>query len=367
MAKKYATMLAILTKIKNHMTTRLASHFKTQSGFTIVELLIVIVVLAILAALMILGFNGIKERADTTSVKSDLRQASVLLENQRAIDGQYPSSLSGVNNGNGYTPGTGNTIQYTSADGSTFCITVTKGAVVYNKTPSSDPQAGACPGHGGPAPAATVAEYYRANYPTPNTNYPITFSTTIGPSDILVTMLKEHYAAYDAYVSINGTKINPTLTKSLAFGAKTLDITVSTGLAAGSQLSLMTDGTNVEMSYYILRGVNQPTALAYTTAGWVDDGDSGVKSAGFVRTIPPLTLKQGQIGILAVDSTVLARTLYPYQPDPAASQWVVASPSSQLPQSVHIIGTSTNAIPLASSISSTSSDYLAGALLVFGN
>ena len=43
-----------------------------QTGFTIVELLIVIVVIAILAAITVVAYNGIQNQANDSAVKSDL-------------------------------------------------------------------------------------------------------------------------------------------------------------------------------------------------------------------------------------------------------------------------------------------------------
>lgn len=45
---------------------------RRRSGFTIVELLIVIVVIGILAAISIAAYNGIQERARVNSAKSDM-------------------------------------------------------------------------------------------------------------------------------------------------------------------------------------------------------------------------------------------------------------------------------------------------------
>lgn len=61
-----------------------------QGGFTIVELLIVVVVIAILAAITIVSYNGITARAYTASVQSDMRNALQKLELYRADNGAYP-------------------------------------------------------------------------------------------------------------------------------------------------------------------------------------------------------------------------------------------------------------------------------------
>lgn len=61
-------------------------------GFTIVELLIVIVVIAILAAISVVAYNGIQNRANNTKVQSDMRQVAKLIEVYNAQNGSYPST-----------------------------------------------------------------------------------------------------------------------------------------------------------------------------------------------------------------------------------------------------------------------------------
>ncbi len=67
---------------------------QTQRGFTIVELLIVIVVIGILAAITIVAFNGVQDRANDTSVRSDLASLAKQFEMFRVTDGSdtYPDS-----------------------------------------------------------------------------------------------------------------------------------------------------------------------------------------------------------------------------------------------------------------------------------
>jgi len=67
---------------------------KSSRGFTIVELLIVIVVIGILAAIVIVAFNGVQNRANGTSVKSDLAALAKKIEMAKtdSLGEVYPSS-----------------------------------------------------------------------------------------------------------------------------------------------------------------------------------------------------------------------------------------------------------------------------------
>ena len=62
-----------------------------QKGFTIVELLIVVVVIAILAAITIVGFTGIQDRAKQSALQSDVSQAAKKVSLSAVdLNEQYP-------------------------------------------------------------------------------------------------------------------------------------------------------------------------------------------------------------------------------------------------------------------------------------
>lgn len=69
---------------------------KNSRGFTIVELLIVIVVIGILAALVIVTYNGIQQKARDTERKTDVNAIHGQVEAYYAQNGKYPT-LANVN------------------------------------------------------------------------------------------------------------------------------------------------------------------------------------------------------------------------------------------------------------------------------
>lgn len=69
----------------------MTSLHKKQQGFTIVELLIVIVVIGILAALVITTFNGIQQKGRDTERQTDIKALHGQLEAYYAQNGRYPT------------------------------------------------------------------------------------------------------------------------------------------------------------------------------------------------------------------------------------------------------------------------------------
>lgn len=73
-------------KRKNHA-------IKERLGFTIVELLIVVVVIAILAAISAVAYSGIQKRALISTAKSDLANIGKQMQLFHAEKGVYPSTM----------------------------------------------------------------------------------------------------------------------------------------------------------------------------------------------------------------------------------------------------------------------------------
>ena len=134
-----------LTKYQQTSRIPIISKTSTASrGFTIIELLIVIVIVGVLVAITAVGFNGITKSAKEASAKSDLKQAATQLEADKAksSNNQYP------NNTNNLKTSPNNNLEITS-DGTSYCLSVTStNNIAFNITnTNTSPQPGVCSGH----------------------------------------------------------------------------------------------------------------------------------------------------------------------------------------------------------------------------
>lgn len=161
-----------------------------RQGFTVIELLVVIVVIAILAAISTVAYTGVQARAGGTVLKSDLRNAATQLVLDYTLNGVYPGSLEVANNNKGIPKSSSTTYDYIS-DGSSYCLTATStgsGVPTYHISSDSSISEGSCPEHAGSetpaAPASLsvqkISGVYNASWNGVSgaTSYTVQFSTT---------------------------------------------------------------------------------------------------------------------------------------------------------------------------------------------
>lgn len=104
---------------------------QNQNGFTIVELLIVVVVIAILAAITIVAYNGISQRANASSLQSEVASALKKIETLKigSNTATYPSEITTQ----GFASST--TLSYfNNSSENSFCVQSKKGTLVYSAT-----------------------------------------------------------------------------------------------------------------------------------------------------------------------------------------------------------------------------------------
>jgi len=85
------------------MTLNNIKKMKDERGFTIVELLIVIVVIAILAAIVIVAYNGVTNKANQAAAKGNAEAVQKVVEAYNADKGSYPANVAAITDATGLT------------------------------------------------------------------------------------------------------------------------------------------------------------------------------------------------------------------------------------------------------------------------
>ncbi len=120
-------------------------HKKQITGFTVIELIVVIVVIGILAGISIVSYGAWRHSATAASVKSDLNNVISAMESARTFNNSYPSTLP-----SSVVASNGNVLTESATDGTFYCVDGTNSndsSVAYyvaSETKSQGPLSGTC-------------------------------------------------------------------------------------------------------------------------------------------------------------------------------------------------------------------------------
>lgn len=200
-------------------TTQQVNH-----GFTIVELLVVIVIIGILAAITIVAYIGISQKAITSSLQSDLTNTATKLKAYQALYGSYPTALDGSNCPTAPTvdsnyclkASSSATYTYNSVVPSTFHLIDTNGNNSYSITDTTAPA------------IATTANGSTVGSACPSGFIPVPGSGTYGTNDFCVM---KYGAKNVGGVATSQATLTPWVSIS-----QTTAITTSTAACSGCHL-----------------------------------------------------------------------------------------------------------------------------------
>lgn len=234
-----------------------------QRGFTLVELLIVIVVIAILAAITIIAYNGVTQKAHAVALQSDLSNGGTALRMYQGVNGVYPSTIDAVNDGQGMKASSGDTFSYykVSSDGSAYCLQADGFGMTYAMDGDNAAASGHCAGTVAVSGTAPIISTFAGNGTAGYVNGAATSALFNGPTGLAID------TAGNLYVVDKGNNVIRKITPAGV---------VST--FAGNGTAGYIDGSATSAEF------NQPSGLAIDSAGnlYVVDANNHV-----VRKITP--------------------------------------------------------------------------------
>jgi prepilin-type N-terminal cleavage/methylation domain-containing protein len=244
------------------MSSNIARSIKVMNhyrrAFTIVELLIVIVVIAILAAISIVAYNGIQNRARASAASSALSQAAKKIALYQVDNSTYPTTgnlaAAGVSN-------TSSTYYQYSSTGSTYCLTASVSGTSYNISNTNQvPQAGACSGQvdGGVITNMVVNPSFESN--------------TDGVYSYLVSNSNPTGSAYSGNRFLRSTR-----TATSGSWGPWLNATEN---------NVITSGQSYFISVMVRSNVNTPHTLRVE---WLNSANNGIIRTDTVATASPTT------------------------------------------------------------------------------
>lgn len=161
--------------VRKSLSYNIAMKNRKRFGFTIVELLIVIVIIAILAAITVVAYNEIQQRARNATRVSAIQTYIKLLSVYAIQNNTYPSFTNGACLGTGYTGSscTNSTLSQTVPSGATEQSTFNSGLSAFGNIPDY-PKLESTGSKGGNESGAFIYNYGATNE-TPARTYRIVY------------------------------------------------------------------------------------------------------------------------------------------------------------------------------------------------
>ncbi|MDB5179864.1 MAG: hypothetical protein JWN12_496 [Candidatus Saccharibacteria bacterium] len=274
-------------------TPKLLADHSRRRGFTIVELLIVIVVIGILAAITIVAYNGIQQRVKIAVIQSDLEQGAKQLETYRfgtSTSEQYPVDQATAN----LKASPGTTLNY-QANNSTvppsYCLTAVNGSLNYwVSNTSTSPTAGTCTGvlsSGASCPTGFIV---------------VPGSSTFGTSEFCVMKYEAKNVGGLATSQVSGLPWNA-LSQSSATSAATAACSGCHLITDAEWLTIAQNVLGVASNWsggsvgsgYIYSGHNDSSPIVLLAASTDSDGYSGTGNTTGSNQRRTLTLSNGEV------------------------------------------------------------------------
>ena len=286
-----------------------------RRGFTIVELLIVIVVIGILAAITIVAFNGVQNKAKASAAQSAVSQANKKILTYAAENAdQYPPSLAaaGVTNTQG--------LEYSYNNGAsprTYGVTATNGtSSFYISNTAPQPTGGGYPGHSAGG-IATITNLMA------NPSVEINTSSITGAAGGVVI-------SRDTAQSFSGVASLRAVTDGTQTGSGTQHLTLAGTYPAGTYKATMyVKGTAGVQLYGVIRpsgsgGGDAVTSPITMTGGWQRFELPAITVTSSTTTQFSLMVRTTAVIATTfwVDAAMLVEgsTVYPYK-DGASENW----------------------------------------------
>ncbi len=140
---------------KNIIKTQFHNIFRQVSGYTIIELIVVITVIGILATMVVVSYGSWRQSVTVAQLKNDLNNVKSAMESARNSGTGYITDLNSLTNVS--KSDSRETLAGGSTDnGITFCVTAQLLGISYHIDNTHEPQVGACIG-ASQASVATLA------------------------------------------------------------------------------------------------------------------------------------------------------------------------------------------------------------------